>query len=152
MANPIKVGFLFAEEDAKLVDELRKQCIGMKRQGQIEMVGLPGSEHLLDQADISSLGIILLIFSKEFIADDFLVEMAMYARKQAERAGNDPRRLCVIPILAKEVNLANDLPKIGSLVCLPRNGKPVSKQNIDEATCDIAKEIRAVVTRMLGPA
>lgn len=141
--NVIKIGFLFAESDKRLADEIRKQLVGMRRQGYIEMVGAPNGENRLTQGDLQTLNILLVMLSKDFVDSDFLVEMALLAQRHRGSYR-------IIPIVLRDVNWERDLPKIGSKQALPRNGKPIARQDVDSATAEIAHEIGLVVYEMLG--
>lgn len=130
-----QMGFLFAESDKTLGVELCKHLAGMRRSGLIELVGAPTGDTRITQQDLSSLDVLLLLVSNEFIASDFLVEMALYA----ERTLKD---VLIIPIVLRDVNWERDLPKIGAKQGLPRNKKSVMRQDRDTAFMQIAEEIR----------
>jgi|SRR5580765_660089 len=141
MSIAAQIGLLFAEEDEKLTRELCMHFAGMRRSGQVELIGSPASNSRLEQDDITSLDILLVLISQDFIANDFLVEMALYA----DRIKDQHQR--IVPIVLRDVDWERDLPRIGAKVALPRNGKSVARQNRDEAFTEIAREIRSVIER-----
>jgi hypothetical protein len=137
------LGFLFAEEDAALADEIRKQLVGLRRSGLIEMVGSPNTDERVSQEDLRRIDMLLVMLSPDFVATDFFVDMATYADQH-----KGTRR--IVPILLREVEWQQTLPQLANKASLPVNGKAVRDQNVDKATADISREITRAIHELLA--
>ena len=149
-----EIFFSYAEEDEKLVNELRKQLALLKRRNLItdwyagKIVPQPGLEldtEILNH--LNSADIILLLISPDFIFSQQLNDVDV--KRAMER--NDAKEATVIPVLLRPTDDLEEAP-FGKLLSIPRNGKPVTKwSDRDEAFADIAGEIRKVVDQLKNP-
>jgi Trypsin-like peptidase domain/TIR domain len=144
-----EIFFSYAEEDEKLVNELRKQLSLLKRRNLItdwyagKIVPQPGVEPDAEiLSHLNSADIILLLISPDFIFSQQLNDVDV--KRAMER--HDAKEATVIPVLLRPTSdLEEDAP-FGKLLSIPRNGRPVTEwSNRDAAFAEIAKEIRNVV-------
>lgn len=124
--DAIEVFYSYAEEDEKLVKELQKQLILLKRlniitdwyPGKITLEGEEPEEQITEH--LNSARIILLLVSPDYIFSEehgnFEVERAM-ERHTAKEA-------VVIPINLRNIDNWEEMP-FGKLQAIPRNNKPV---------------------------
>ena len=147
--DAIEVFYSYAEEDEKLVKELQKQLVLLKRRNFItdwHAGKIVPNEEPAEQImrHLNAARIILLLVSPDFMYSDY--HDSVEVKRAMERQKS--REAIVIPIILRPTANLNEAP-FGKLLTLPRNGKPVSKwQDHDEAFADIAKEIREVVERL----
>ena len=148
--DAIEVFYSYAEEDEKLVKELQKQLVLLKRlqiitdwyPGKVTLEGEEPDEQIMEH--LNSARIILLLVSPDFIFSEehgnIEVERAMDRYKAKEAV--------VIPINLRNIDNWREMP-FGKLQAIPRNNKPVIEwSNRDAAFADIAREIRGVVERL----
>ncbi len=149
-ANTIEVFYSYAEEDEKLVKEIQKQLVLLKRlniiadwyPGKVTLEGEEPDEQILKH--LNSARIILLLVSPDFVFSEehgnFEVQRALERHKA--------REVVVIPINLRNIDNWQEMP-FGRLQAIPRNGKPVIEwSNRDAAFAEIAREIRGVVERL----
>ena len=91
---------------------------------------------------LNSAPIILLLISSNFMKSDRCYKEMMQAMERHEHD-----EACVVPIIVKPVNWP-DAP-YGKLQALPRDAKPRTRQDREEAFMHIATEIRQIVREVL---
>ncbi len=149
-ADAIEVFYSYAEEDEKLVKELQKQLILLKRQkiiadwnpGKVTLEGEAPDEQIMKH--LNSARIILLLVSPDFLFSE------EHGNVEVERAmeRHHAKEAIVIPITLRNIDNWREMP-FGKLQAIPRNNKPViAWSNRDAAFAEIAKEIREVVERL----
>lgn len=149
-SDAIEVFYSYAEEDEKLVKELQKQLVLLKRlniitdwyPGKITLEGETPDEQIVDH--LNSARIIVLLVSPDFI---FSEEHGNFEVEQAMKRHN-AKEAVVIPIKLRNIDNWEEMP-FGKLQAIPRNNRPVVEwSNRDAAFAEIAKEIRGVVERL----
>lgn len=152
-ANAIEVFYSYAEEDEKLIKELQKQLVQLKRLKLIDE-WYPGKVTLEDETPdeqimkhLNSARIILLLVSPDFLFSE------EHGNAEVERAmeRHNAKEAVVIPINLRNIDNWEKMP-FGKLQAIPRNKKPVIEwSNRDAAFAEIAREIRGVVERLKNP-
>lgn len=152
-ADAIEVFYSYAEEDEKLVREIQKQLVMLKRQniiaewypGKVTLEGEEPDEQVMKH--LNAAHIILLLISPDFL---FSEEHGNAELKRAMERHN-AKEAVVIPINLRNIDDWEAMP-FGKLQAIPRNNKPVIEwPNRDAAYAEIAKEIRGVVKRLKNP-
>ncbi|MFL5627722.1 MAG: trypsin-like peptidase domain-containing protein [Ktedonobacteraceae bacterium] len=149
-ADAIEVFYSYVEEDEKLVKELQKQLVLMKRlkiitdwyPGKVTLEGEEPDEQIIKH--LNSARIILLLVSPDYIFSE------EHGNVEVERAMEryNAKEAVVIPINLRNIDNWREMP-FGKLQAIPRNNKPVIEwSNRDAAFAEIAKEIRGVVERL----
>ena len=123
----MNIGLLFHNKDKSLVDKLCVHFASLRRQGHC-IVKLSNNDSF-QQVDV-----LLILLSPYFLAQQGLIEIA--------DAAQDCR---IIPIVLRDIDIHNVPARCKTLQSLPRNGKPVSRQDVDYAFSEIAREISRVV-------
>ena len=123
---PAKIFFSYAHEDENLRNRLGVQLSMLKHEGLIESwhdrlitAGSP-----LDQtidAKLEEAGIILLLVSPDFLASEYCYDVEM--KRALKRHSLGEAR--VIPVILRPCDWEH--APFGSLVAVPRDGKPVTK-------------------------
>jgi Trypsin-like peptidase domain/TIR domain len=146
-ADAIEVFYSYAEEDEKLVKELQKQLVFLKRlkiitdwyPAKITLEGEEPDEQAMEH--LNSARIILLLVSPDFIFSE------EHGNVEVERAMEryNAKEAIVIPINLRNIDNWRGMP-FGKLQAIPRNNKSVIEwSNRDAAFAEIAREIRGVV-------
>ena len=144
------VFFSYSHADEGLRDELEKQLSMMKHQGLIETwhdrrIGAGEEFAAAIDERINKDEIILLLVSPDFLASRYCYEIEM--QRAMER--HERREAIVIPVILRPCDWHH--APFGKLNATPRDGLPVTKwASRDEAFLEVAKAVRAAVTR-LGP-
>jgi hypothetical protein len=151
--DPFDVVIWGTEQDAKDRREAIKHFSVMKRVNQVTVIDFLGDIQAgaTNQKSLERLynaHVRLLLLTPDFVsqlAENPLFEVAsneVLRRHRPDRSGYR-----IIPILLRPVDpevLGSD-PLLGGLRALPRNDRPVSQQNEDEAWMEITNEIRGVL-------
>ena len=152
-AEAIEVFYSYAEEDQKLVKDLQKQLVLLKRlkiitdwyPGKVTLEGEEPDEQIIKH--LNSARIILLLVSPGFIYSE------EHGNVEVERAmeRHYAKEAIVVPINLRNIDNWREMP-FGKLQAIPRNNKPVIEwSNRDAAFAEIAREIRGVVERLKNP-
>jgi hypothetical protein len=148
--DAIEVFYSYAEEDEKLVKEIQKQLVLLKRLNIINdwypaKITLDGGEPDVQVMEhLNSASIILLLVSPDFIFSE------EHGNVEVERAmeRHNAKTAFVIPINLRNIDNWEEMP-FGKLQAIPRNNKPVIEwSNRDAAFAEIAREIRGVVQKL----
>jgi TIR domain-containing protein len=137
--------FSYSHADEGFRDQLETHLAGLRRQGVISVWHdrriTTGSE--LDEvidSYISTVDVILLLISPDFIASDYCCEREM--SRALERHEKGEAR--VIPVVLRPCDW-HGLP-FGKLLATPTDGRPVTKwPNIDEAFLNIVTAIKGAL-------
>ncbi len=141
---PIKVFISYAEEDIRLVNQLKTHLTLLEQNGIIDIWEnreiSPGAEWrgMID-SHINSSHLILLLLSAYFLASDYIYSTEIEQALERHQSG----KARLIPIILRPALWENS--PFGNLQVLPRNGKPVALvKDADQAFTEIAKEIQLV--------
>lgn len=123
------IGLLYYSKDKKLVYKLRVHFASLMRQG--HSIVEPG-----DSEDIEECDVLLVLLSPYFLAQQRLIDLALYAVEQDQR---------IVPIMLRDID-KNSVPgPIINRQCLPRNGKPVARQDVDRALSEVHREVSKII-------
>lgn len=121
------IGLLYSNKDAKLVDKLKVHFAMLRRQG--HDIVEPGTYDAIEECDV-----LLIFLSPYFLDKELLIDLALHAVEQR-----------IVPIILRDID-KNSVPKqIIGRQCLPRNGKPVVRQDVDSAFSEINQEISKIL-------
>jgi len=143
MANPVNVFLAYAPADKKLAKELALHLNNFERQGLATIWDIsriyPGQNWRNEiTTHLDSAQIILLLISPDFLSSQISQETINQAIKKQQKGAT------VVPILLRPAHWQES--PIGSLLALPRNGKPIAKWSIkDLAILEIAQEIKRLL-------
>jgi hypothetical protein len=150
-AAPISLFYSYSHKDEALRKKLETHLALLRDQGVIrdwhdrrieagtEWDGLINEN--LDRADM-----ILLLVSADFLASRYCRDIEVTQAMERHEAGTAR----VIPVILRPVDWHT--APFGKLAALPRDGKPVTWSNRDEAFTDVARGIREVAKGLNGPA
>jgi tetratricopeptide (TPR) repeat protein len=142
--NPVRVFVSFHPEDKELYDEFIMHLDNLKRQGHIDIWSfndILAGANLAEKMDYyqERASVIFLMTSPDFMSDRncrIQMERALQQRQESQ--------IQVIPILLRQMDL-KDSP-LATLLCLPRDGKPIKERlHRDGVWKDIIEEIRRVI-------
>ena len=144
--RPYRVFCCSAHEDQEFLQHLRMHLKPLERERLVEIrtdldisAGAEWKQAVdryLDMAEI-----ILLLISPSFMASDSCFHEANKAISRRKQG-----RAYVVPIIIRPTDWRNT--SLGELLCLPREGKPVSLwPNTDTALLSVAEEIRMLVQK-----
>jgi hypothetical protein len=132
LMSSISTAFFYAQKDKQLVNMLEQHLSEMKRR---ELITIVHNSVALDDYRL-----VLLFLSSNFMADNNLVDvMKLVYQQRVNRV--------IIPIILRDVDLT--LYGLKGIICLPRNGKPVARQDKNRAFAEITKDIYKCVTDLL---
>lgn len=142
MQDPVRIFAIYEKRDEPLFQELSKHLAVLRRLKVIEMTSAMtqlGGDITNDQiAGLAEQDMLLLLVSDHLLASDEAFEQVEKAMELQKSQG-----IRVVPLLIRPVD-TKGLP-MGSLVALPRNGRPVSEwAQRDSAWFEIAQGIRQV--------
>ena len=146
--SPVAVFYAYAHEDEPLREQLENHLRLLSRQGLIsewhDHQILPGAVWAQEiDAHLNSASIILLLISSNFLASDYCYGVEM--QRALERHSRGEAR--VIPIFLRPVDWES--APFAHLQGLPRNGKPVTEwNNQDAAFRNIARELRRTLDQI----
>ena len=123
------MGLLFSSKDNALVDKLRVHFAMLRRQGHSIV-------ETLTYDDIEEVDVLLIFLSPYFLDKELLIDLSLNALDQHKR---------IVPLILRDIN-RNSVP--GTIInrqCLPRNGKPVVRQDVDRAFSEISSEISKII-------
>ena len=121
------IGMLYNNKDERFVDKLSVYFAPLRRQGHF-FVKPTCAEHL------RGIDILLVLLSPYFLVQQSLIDIV------------DAAQGCrIVPIVLRDIDMRNAPARCKTLQALPRNGKPVSRQDVDYAFSEIAREISRVV-------
>jgi hypothetical protein len=123
------IGLLFSSKDKALVDKLRVHLASLRRQGH-DIV------ETLTYDDIEEVDIILIFLSPYFLDKELLIDLALHAVEQYQR---------IVPIILRDINEQSVPEPIIKRQCLPRNGKPVVRQDVNQAFNEVHREINKII-------
>ena len=153
MASAIEIFCCYAREDEPLLEELKSHLISLQHQGRITLwtdVNIsPGEdwEQAINQ-HLDSAQVIILLISPNFMSSDYCYSKEL--KRAMER--NDQGEAHVIPILLRPVLWQGT--NFAKLQLLPKNARPIKSSgwfSTDEAFVSVAKEISALIERLLNP-
>jgi hypothetical protein len=143
-----KVFFSYSHDDEPYRDQLEKHLASLRHEGLIEswhdrriLAGADLNQAIDDQ--LNQADIILLLVSASFMSSRYCysIEMKRALERQAEGAAQ------VIPVIVRPCDWL--LPPLNDLMAVPKDGKAITMwANHDEAYTDVARSIRAVVTKL----
>jgi hypothetical protein len=145
---PIKVFYVYAEEDEALQKELEKHFYLLKREGLItgwHFRMISGGKEWKSEIDshFENSKIILLLVSSDFLSSDYCYDIEM--KKAMELHSSKKAR--VIPVILRPCDWHS--APFGKLQALPKYGNPINTwQNSDEAFLDVAQGIRQVLKEL----
>jgi HEAT repeat protein len=148
--SPVTLFYSYAREDEALRNELEKHLFLLQRRGFItawhDRQIVPGTDwaHTIDRR-LNESSIILLLISSGFLASDYCYNVEMQHALELHQRGE----ACVIPIIVRPVNWQHS--PFAHLQCLPRDGKPVTEwDNQDAAFRDIAEGLLRTIEQQIG--
>ncbi|QDT42653.1 hypothetical protein Pan241w_27400 [Gimesia alba] len=146
---PKSLFYSYSHEDEELRNELEKHLSLLKHQGIIrewhdrQILGGEEWKYEIDE-NLENADIILLLISASFHASDYCYTKEMDRALERHDAGE----AVVIPVILRDCDWHSAL--YGKLQALPKDGKPITGpawHNRDEAFTDVARGIRAVVSK-----
>jgi hypothetical protein len=144
--SPVRLFYVYAQEDETLQHELEKHLSGMKRSNLINTWHdrkLQADTNWAQEVDthLESADIIVLLISKYFMASGYTVGLEMKRALARYNLGEAH----IIPVLLRPVEW-KETP-FGHIEVLPTGGVPVTEwQERDEAFLEVVKGIRKSVT------
>jgi hypothetical protein len=149
-ARAIEIFYCYAHDDKILLNELEKHLGVLKRQRQItgwhdrDIQAGKEWKHEID-SHLNSADMILLLISPDFISSEYCYSIEMHQALKRHKAGEAQ----VIPIILRPIDWEGT--PFSKLQVLPTDAKPITLwRNRDEAFCDVARGIRAVVRELLS--
>ena len=145
MSGPVQVFISYAQKDEAILDELEAHLSPLRRKGLIDAWHkrrISAGQDLQRKVDgqLRSAELVLLLVSPSFMASDYVYETELTTALAQQQQGSTR----VIPIIARPTDW-KDAP-FGSVVPLPRSGKPISSwRSPDEGWVEVAQGIRQVV-------
>ncbi len=148
MQKQIEIFFCYAHEDESYRQLLEKHLEPLRRQGFIKIwhdhyiTAGSNSQKEID-SHLTTAHIILLLISPDFMHSDYCYNVVTKrAMERYERGEVD-----IIPVILRPIYWQS--APFGQLQALPRDGKPVSSWDLDEAFFDVAEGIRKIIEKML---
>jgi hypothetical protein len=142
------VFFSYSHKDEALRDELEKHLAMLRREGAISAwhdrritAGEDFSNAINEE--LQKADVILLLVSSDFLSSEYCYSVEM--RQALDR--HERKEVVVIPIILRPCDWHS--APFGHLLALPSDGKPITKwTNLDEAFFEVAKGIRAALSKM----
>ena len=147
---PVTVFLCYADDDERMVDQLKKHLSVLKRNRLIELwdnsnIGAGSDWEKETYKHLDKAQIILLLISPSYFASDDCYNIETRTIERHER-----KESWAIPVILRPVQWEKSSP--GNLQPLPEDGKPVSKwHDRDEGFENIADGIVKVIEQMQSP-
>ena len=144
---PVTVFLCYADDDERMVDQLKKHLSLLKRNKQIELwdysdIGAGSDREKETYKHLDKAQIILLLVSPSYIASDYCYNIEMRAIERHKR-----KQTWAIPVILRPVQWEGS--PLGDLWPLPDQGKPISKwYDRDEGFENVADGIVKVIEQI----
>src|SRR5690242_17951807 len=145
--EPLELFYSYAHKDENLREKLEKHLASLVQENLI----LPWNARDISAGGVwakeidthlQAARIILLLVSSDFLASGYCYGVEVQEAMRRHEAGE----VRVIPIILRPCDWQT--APFGKLQALPKNGKPVTGQNRDNAYTEIVKELRRVIDEL----